>query len=128
MGITRPEVWSDLAGELIHDAQGGVKKVINAEAVKTSINNILNTRKGERCMYPDFGVSFDEALFNPVDKDTMSFLADQVKATVEREDGRVKIVKVEFTAKPDSNQINMIVVYRIVGNDSIFQIRRELGG
>jgi uncharacterized protein len=128
MATTVPEVWSDLSGDLVHDAQGSVKKVINAEAVKTSINNILNTRKGERVMVPEFGVDFDEALFEPIDQDTMNFLADSVKETVERWDDRVKIVKVEFTAKPDSNQINLVVTYRITGNDNIFQVRRELGG
>lgn len=128
MATTVPEVWSDLSGDLVHDAQGAVKKVINAEAVKTSINNILNTRKGERVMVPEFGVDFDEALFEPINQDTMNFLADSVKETVERWDDRVKIIKVEFTAKPDSNQINLVVIYRITGNDNIFQVRRELGG
>lgn len=47
------EVWSDLHHELITDSQGRVKKVLDVDAVYTSIDNILRTYQGERCLSGD---------------------------------------------------------------------------
>jgi len=44
------EVWSDLHQDLVTDSHGSIKKVINVDAVATSIDNILNTNLGERCL------------------------------------------------------------------------------
>jgi intein/homing endonuclease/phage baseplate assembly protein W len=50
MAISISEVWSDLDHRLIPDALGNIKKVINVDAVMTSIDNILRTYPGERCL------------------------------------------------------------------------------
>lgn len=126
--IPIPEVYSDLHYEITQDGQGGLKKAINADAIKTSIHNCLNTRKGERVMFPEFGSDIDEQLFNANDKDLMEYLARQARDIVERWDDRAKVTSIDFTATANKNEIDMVVFYRIVGNDQIFQMLISLGG
>jgi len=49
MNTKTTEVWSEIDPEIVSDGLGQIKRVINVDAVKASIDNILRTRPGERC-------------------------------------------------------------------------------
>jgi len=72
MAIVAKEIWSDLHQSLKTDAQGSIKKVINIEAVKTSIDNILRTAKGTRVMLRNFGSDLKGMLFENIDNSLKS--------------------------------------------------------
>ena len=74
MAIQVSEIWSDLDHRFVQDAQGRLKKVINAQSVMTSIDNILRTYKGERCMLPSFGSILREVTFELIDSDIVDFV------------------------------------------------------
>jgi len=122
------EVWSDLDHRLIADAQGALKKVINIEAVKTSIYNILGTRRGERVMVPSFASRFGGFVFENITPEMVNLLADEVKDVIVRWDDRVEVVAVDFNAVPDKNMIDISVEFRILGYENIFNLDFRLGG
>ena len=115
------EVWSDLDHRLITDGRGNIKKVINADAVATSIDNILRTRKGERVMLRDFGSNLHDLLFENMSDAYMASIADDIKKAINRWDNRVIINSIDINMYPDKNAIDVITSFAIKGYDKIFE-------
>lgn len=61
------------------------------ELIKESIYVILNTRKGEMPMNPNFGTSVDSALFETVDKAMQGILCQQIQQDIETYEPRVSV-------------------------------------
>ena len=115
------EVWSDLSHELKADAFGSIKKVINEDSVKTSINNILGTRYGERVMLPNFGCGLKDMLFSPMNEDLGNKMIKDVRTAIENWEDRVIINAVNIYQSQDQSSIKIEVVFQIRGYEDIFQ-------
>ena len=107
------EVWSDLDANIVSDAQGNLKKVINIESVKTSIDNILRTYRGERVFLPQFGSALRDMLFEPINDHLADRLANQVKNSIEIWDNRVGVVAVDSKIDTDNNYIIITIKFMI---------------
>ena len=114
------EVWSDLNPNLVTDSQGSLKKDINAEAVKGSIDNILKTSPGERIMLPEFALGLKNMLFEPINERLLNRLSDSVKNTIEIWDNRVSVDEVAFKSDPNYSVVNIDLTFRIKGFYEIF--------
>jgi len=125
-----PEIWSDLFHGLIVDANGAIKKVINIESVRTSIDNIVGTFQGERVMLPEFASKLNDMLFEPMTEELMDFIGNEVKRVIERWDNRVIILGVDFFADHDRNNVEISISYNIRGYTQIFYYSKEyiIGG
>ena len=113
-------VWSDLHHDLKADAKSSVKLVINAEAVVTSIQNILNTSPGERVMRPTFGAGLKLLVFEPTRKEELNRMAEKLKDKIEEWDNRVLVNSVDFFGRPDDNSIRVQITFSIRGYSDIF--------
>lgn len=122
------EIWSDLHHGMILDAQGSIKKVVDIDAVKTSIDNILRTRKGERVMRPDFGSDLYDLTFEPISQEVFDMIVEQIKKDVEIWDDRVVVQGVESTAVPDKNEVRVKVIFSIRGYEQVFEFNTNLIG
>lgn len=122
------ELWSDLHHNLVTDAQGSIKKAINVDAVKTSIDNILRTRRGERVMLPSFGAGLTDMLFEGIDEDAFDDLGDEIREAIEMWDDRVLINSINFFAVPDRNEVTLKISFGIKGYDKIFEFSTALSG
>jgi len=114
------EIWSDLSHELITDARGSLKKVININAVKTSIDNIIGTFTGERVMLPEFGSPARDMLFDPISEDEFDSIATDLKKNIEAWDDRVMVVSMKYNANPDDNYVGIYIEFSIKGYSDIF--------
>ena len=115
MADKKDEIWSDLHFGIQKDARGAVKKVKNVDAVITSINNILGTRKMERVMRPTFASGLTGLLFDPINKTTLDRIANGIKETIETWDDRVSITQVAVDSDPDNNKMSATIAFRIRG-------------
>ena len=120
MAIIPSEVWSDLHHDIKTDAQGSIKKVINVEAVKTSIDNILRTPRGTRVMLRDFGSDFKSMLFENMDDSLINRIENEIKEAITTWDNRVIVNAIDFKADADRNQISISVKFAVRGYDKIF--------
>lgn len=114
------EIWSDLDHKLVTDSRGAIKKSINVEAVKTSIDNILKTNPGERVMLPTFAAAFRGLLFEPINDRLMNRLSDMVKNTIEIWDDRIFIEEIGFKIDPDNSNVAMDLNFRIKSFYEVF--------
>ncbi|MHA1690368.1 MAG: GPW/gp25 family protein [Candidatus Heimdallarchaeaceae archaeon] len=122
MAIVAKEIWSDIHQDIKVDAQGSIKKVINIEAVKTSIDNILRTSKGTRVMLRDFGSDLRGLLFENIDDDLVDLIADEIKTAINTWDSRVLVNAVNFKSNADRNQVTIGLKFAIKGYDEIFSM------
>ena len=119
------EIWSELDHEFKLDGQGNLKKVINVEAVKSSIMNILGTRQGQRLFFPTFAEAFSSMLFEPIDSHLSSFLSNQMKQVIEQWDDRVTVISSDFQSNPDANSVSVTLYIAIRGYQDVFSIEHQ---
>ena len=122
MSITVAEVWSDLHHFLITGPTGSIKKVINIDSVKTSIDNILRTPKGTRVMLRTFGSDLKGMLFENINGVLTNMIADEIKRAVNTWDNRVIVNAVDFKTDADRNQVTVTVKFAIRGYDEVFSM------
>ena len=120
MSVTSGEIWSDLHQDIKTDVQGSIKKVINIEAVKTSITNILRTAKGSRVMLRDFGSDIKSMLFENIDDNLVDLIEDEIKEAISAWDNRVIVNAVDFETDADRNQVTILVKFAVRGYDQVF--------
>lgn len=115
------EVWSDLHHEIKTDASGIIKKVINIDAVKTSLDNILRTRYGSRVMLPEFGCGLQDLLFSLMGKQLGDAILKEVQDAIQRWEDRVSIRAIDVFQNADQNQVDINIRFTIYGYDEVFQ-------
>ena len=114
------EIWSDLHQSISADGSGKLKKVSNINSVKTSIDNILGTFKGERMFLPEFASTLRDLLFEPLNDRLFNRVSNDIKATVERWDDRVEIIGVDIKAEPDKSFVQISVNFNVKGYTEAF--------
>jgi len=105
---------------------GRIKISKNIDAVYSSVDNILGTKLGERCMLPEFASPLHGFLFDPITPELQNRTANAIKEVVERWDDRVEVLSVSFFAFPDNNQVELVLSLRIRKYSETFQYRRQV--
>lgn len=108
-----PEIWSDLHQDLVADPQGRLKKVINEESVRTSIDNILGTFQGERIMLPEFASNLRSLVFENATPALSEMFSTDIKNMIERWDDRVIVSTVSLNIDADNHLVEITVVFMI---------------
>lgn len=126
MIISVGEVWSDLDGRFIQDSEGALKKAVNIDAVLVSIDNILRTYKGERCMLPQFASDLHGLLFSRLNQTVVKYVSRNIKDTIEMWEPRVLINDVVLEKDPDGNSLSIGLSVVIKGHDKIFRYQTSI--
>jgi uncharacterized protein len=108
-------VYSDIDIKLSKQTDGDIKKFTDLDAVKQSLINILTTKKGDRRMYPTFGASIEQYLFEPMDRFTADRIGKTILQEIEKWDNRINIDTVNINANHDAAQYEISIDYSIKG-------------
>lgn len=89
-----------------------VKLTYHEDNVKESIDIILQTREGERCLEPQFGLGLQQYFFRKMDETLKGEIIDAVKVSLLHNEPRitVKDVLVDFT-DPQNGLIEISITY-----------------
>lgn len=117
------EIWSELDPRLISGKYGEISKVINIDAVKASIENILLTSFGERVMLPEFGSPLKGLLFENMLSEEINQVLSSLQTIIQTWDDRLQISEMTIFREPDRHIIWLEVLFRIRGHDQVFQIK-----
>ena len=93
---------------------GDIKVDTDYEAIKNSIRNIFNTRRGQKILSPEFGASLDQFLFERVDEFTGSIIGKTILDNLQTYEPRIEVLKVNVYPFPDQNQYNIQVIYNFL--------------
>ena len=101
----------------VHPITKDITLLKNADAIKKSLRNIIQTIQGERFFNPTFGSEIASSLFDFVDIGSASVLEELVRIAIRNEEPRVGDPKVEVIPKIDDNGFEVTIYFDIIGQE-----------
>ena len=98
-----------------HPVTNDVVVIRDEDAIKRSVKNIIFTIIGEKPFQPLFGSVVNQALFDLTTEYDEILIQDEIKSSILKFEPRISNLKVTTTVYPNSNELNCIVQYDIVG-------------
>ena len=87
-------------------------------AIARSLRNIVFTRPGEKFFRPKFGSKVSESLFENLTGSVALSIRDEIDRSITNYEPRVDLRKVKVTPNYGSNELNVTIVYNIIGVDT----------
>ena len=78
-----------------------IKVDYDVNAIKNSIRNMFNTKKGERILYPEFGMNIEKYLFEPLSVSNGNMLGEDILAGIRNFESRVTPLKINVYVRED---------------------------
>ncbi|WP_209328736.1 GPW/gp25 family protein [Lunatimonas salinarum] len=102
------------------DHQAGEVNMLSGEAdIKSSLAILLSTKLGERIMQPTFGCQLDELQFSPLNRTTVTYLADLIETAILYHEPRIGVEKINMSESPgDLGVIHIEIDYIIRATNS----------
>ena len=105
-------VYSDIdLAFLSHPITGKLTRKLNREAVKQSVKSLILTDFYERPFKPTIGCSIRSYLFENFHPSTIQLMKRAVREVIANYEPRASIRNVHIVGKPDSNELNVTVVF-----------------
>ena len=98
-----------------HPVTNDVLTVSNEDAIKRSVKNIIFTILGEKPFEPNFGSVINQSLFDLSTNLNEIRVSDEIKQSLLNYEPRIDNIVATTTIYPDSNELNCVVQYDIVG-------------
>lgn len=100
---------------LPHPDTGDVGKVVDVNAIKQSVRNLLLTKYFERPFQPQLGSPIYNLLFEPLDPITAASIKQAIERTLQNYEPRVITQRIDVTADFDNNAYAVTLYFNIVG-------------
>ena len=98
-----------------HPVTNDVLTVSDEDAIKRSVKNIIFTILGEKPFQPNFGSVINESLFELNTSLNEVRISDEIEQSLLNYEPRIDNIVATTTIYPDSNELNCVVQYDIVG-------------
>ena len=98
-----------------HPVTKDLTVIKNANAIKRSVRNLVQTIPRERFFNPNLGTDIRGSLFDFVDFGTASVIQQQIQTTIENYEPRVDNLEIEVFPRPDQNEFEVNIYFDIVG-------------
>ena len=89
----------------------------NANAIRRSVRNLVQTIPGERFFSPNLGSSVYDSLFDLADFGTSSLIESEIVTTIDNFEPRVENVRVTVDPRYDLNNFDVTIFFDIVGQE-----------
>ena len=104
-----------------HPVTKDLPVIANERAIVRSVRNLVETIPTERFFDSNLGTNIRELLFENMTASSVMIIEDMVRNTVRNYEQRVGDIGVEVDAIPDSNTLNVKVLFEIVGLEAPLQ-------
>lgn len=108
---------------------GSLTRVVNDDAVKSSIRNLILASRGEWAYHPTLGSKIYHLLFEPLDDLTSASLVDVINAALQYE-SRATILDVNVMPNLERDGYDVTIVFRtlnsvvpVVFTDFLYRVR-----
>ena len=95
--------------------------LVNERAIVRSVRNLVETIPTERFFDSNLGTNVRELLFENMSASSVMIIEDMVRSTIRNYEPRVGDIGVEVDAIPDSNTLNVKVLFEIIGLEAPLQ-------
>lgn len=113
----KQELYSDFFTDFVsYETTKDVARLVNEDAVKSSIRNLLLTNRGDRLFNNSLGSDIRALLFENAGPATEQIVSDYVKKTIENYEPRANVLDVVTNLEVDEHQAYVTIVFRIINN------------
>ena len=102
-----------------HPVTNDIAVLKNADAIKRSVRNLVQTIPNERFFNSTIGSEVKNLLFNNapgfIDFGTAAIIEKQILTTIENYEPRVTNLEVNVEPRPDTNEFEVNVIFDIIG-------------
>ena len=103
-----------------------VNKLTDAEAVKRSVRNLINTNHYERFFRPELGSGLRGLLFEPVNEITTQFIKQKIIELLNFHEPRIRLTSVNVRNQMDSNAYSVRISFIIIGTQTPVEVETFL--
>ena len=89
----------------------------NADAIRRSVRNLVQTIPGERFFNPLLGSSVYDSMFDLADFGTSSLIESEILTTIGNFEPRVENVRVRVDPRYDLNNFDVTIYFDVVGQE-----------
>lgn len=94
--------------------EGDIPRLINENAIKRSLKNLILTNRGERLFYPSLGSGVVQMLFEQISPPTAFAIEENIKYVIQNNEPRVKVIDVIANPDYDNSGYNVYIKYEII--------------
>lgn len=105
-----------------HPVTNDIGILRNEDAIKKAVINLVRTKIGERFFNSLLGSSVDRYLFDLAESGLQDPLESEIRTLLKNFEPRVKVTEVTASVVPDENELDIKIVYDIVGLDLPIQV------
>ena len=98
-----------------HPVTNDILTVRNEDAIKKSVTNLVKTAVGERFFNSLIGSTVTDSLFELNTIGISIVLEDEIKVLLNNFEPRIKVREINVQDDPDLNELDISIVYDIVG-------------
>lgn len=98
-----------------HPVTNDIAVITNEDAIKRSVMNLVRTRVGERFFNSLLGSNVESMLFELADSGVVDPITEEIKTTINNFEPRVILRQVNVDLRPDQYELEVYVIYDIVG-------------
>ena len=101
-----------------HPVTKDLPVLLNERAIVRSVRNLVETIPTERFFNSRLGTDVRDSLFENFTATTVTIIEDQIRETIRNFEPRVGEIGVEVEARPDQNELEVKVLFDIIGLDA----------
>ena len=101
----------------MHPVTKDISVLKDANAIKRSVRNLVQTIPRERFFNPILGTDIRGSLFDFVDFGTASVIEKQIETTIDNFEPRVENLQIEVFPRPDDNEFEVNIYFDIIGQE-----------
>lgn len=110
-----PEFYSDFTINMDRNPVTNIlQKVVNEQAVKNSIRQLILTNIGERPCQPYLGSKIQSLLFDIVDQVTTDLLITTITETIQNHEPRCTLEKVDVIPNEDQEEYRVTIEFSLI--------------
>ena len=102
-----------------HPVTNDIGVLKNADAIKRSVRNLVQTIPSERFFNSTLGSDVRDSLFENspgfIDFGTASIIERQIQTTIENFEPRIDNLEINVNPRPDTNEFEVNVIFDIIG-------------
>ena len=98
-----------------HPVTKDLTVIKDANAIKRSVRNLVQTIPRERFFNPNLGTDIRGSLFDFVDFGTASVIQQQIQTTIENYEPRIDNLQIEVFPRQDRNEFEVNIYFDIIG-------------
>ena len=123
MAITRnSKAFKDISLTFVpHPVTRDLPVLVNERAIVRAVRNLIETIPSERFFDSNLGTNIRAMLFENFTGSSVMIIEDMVRSTLRNYEPRVGDVGVEIDAAPDSNALEVKVIFEINGLEAPVQ-------